>query len=129
MTRSLVIVAIAILMSAAPALAADDAQTPPPCGSDYVHWTNNKVSRPARTRRRSSDSSAGTSSDTSTGAKDQFSASGRAWLSPLPKFAALQSARAAGVPFDPVLPSGRACSAARTRTLKRSHRFLLQHRE
>jgi hypothetical protein len=77
MTRSLVIVAIAILMSATPALAAEDAQTPPAGGSDTSKGAKEQSSAPLGSdaaEDMSSGSSAGTSSDTSTGAKEQSSA-------------------------------------------------------
>ena len=76
MTRYLAVAAIAVLMSVAPALAADDA-TPPDGGADTSTGAKEQSSAPAGSEAEkdmSSGTSAGQSSDTSSGAKEQSSA-------------------------------------------------------
>jgi hypothetical protein len=77
MSRCLAVAAIAVLMCAGPAFAADDAQNPPAGGADTSTGAKEQSSAPAGSEAEedmSSGSSAGTSSDTSSGAKEQSSA-------------------------------------------------------
>jgi hypothetical protein len=77
MARTLITVATAILISAAPAFAADDAQTPPSGGADTSTGAKEQSSAPPGSdaaEDMTSGSTAGESSDTSSGAKEQSSA-------------------------------------------------------
>jgi hypothetical protein len=77
MSRYLAVAAIAALMCASPAFAADDAKNPPAGGADTSTGAQEQSSAPAGSKAEedmNSDSSAGASSDTSSGAKEQSSA-------------------------------------------------------
>jgi hypothetical protein len=70
MSRYLAVAAIAALMCASPSFAADDAQKPPAGGADTSTGAKEQSSAPAGSEAEedmSSGSSAGTSSDTSSG--------------------------------------------------------------
>jgi len=77
MFRYLAIAAMAALMCASSAYAADDAQTAPAGGTDTSTGAKEPSSAPAGSeaeKDKASGSSAGASSDTSSGAKEQSSA-------------------------------------------------------
>ena len=76
MTRKFAIAAIAALMCASAALAAEDAQKPTAGGADTSTGAKEQSSAPPESKAEkdmSGASTAGTSSDTSTGAKEQSS--------------------------------------------------------
>ena len=76
MTRTFAIAAIAALMCASVALAAEDAQKPAAGGADTSTGAKEQSSAPPGSEAKedmSGSSTAGTSSDTSTGAKEQSS--------------------------------------------------------
>jgi hypothetical protein len=77
MSRYLAVAAIATLLCAGSAYAAEDAQNPPAGGADTSTGAKQQSSAPEGSgadQDMSTDSSAGQSSDTSTGAKEQSSA-------------------------------------------------------
>ena len=77
MTRTFAIAAMAALMCASVALAAEDAQKPAAGGADTSTGAKEQSSAPPGSEAKedlSGGSTAGTSSDTSTGAKEQSSA-------------------------------------------------------
>jgi hypothetical protein len=77
MSRSFAITALTILFAVGPALAAEEAQTPPAGGADTSTGAKEQSSAPegsGAAEDKASGSSAGTSSDTSSGAKEQSSA-------------------------------------------------------
>ena len=77
MTRYLAVAAVAVLMSVAPALAADEATPPSGGGADTSTGAKEQSSAPAGSEAEkdmSSGSAAGQSTDTSSGAKEQSSA-------------------------------------------------------
>lgn len=77
MNRYLGAAALAVLICASPAFAADDAQNPPSGGADTSTGAKEQSSAPSGSdaeKDMSTDSSAGESSDKSTGAKEQSSA-------------------------------------------------------